>query len=68
MTREYCDRCSKDVTGRKSGAVIGMADATAQGTGVGTDHSRILCPRCYRDVWKFIRREITRQRPPGWKR
>lgn len=58
MTREYCDRCSKDVTGRKSGAVHGISEATAEGSGIVTDRSPILCPRCYRAIWKFIRRKI----------
>jgi ribosomal protein S27AE len=59
MTKQYCDRCGAEITGKKSAAVSGVNDADTDGNGVVTEHAD-LCTRCYRAVWKFI--GITPQR------
>lgn len=47
MTRQFCDRCGADVTGRRWASVHVVADADAQGNGKVTTEGD-LCPACYR--------------------
>lgn len=53
--KEFCDRCGRDVTGKQSGALHGAPESDHDGGGTMTDHADILCRRCYRQVWEFVR-------------
>ena len=55
MTKEFCDRCGKDVNGKRSGSVHGVRDAAADGNGTITDNFDIICPKCYSLIIAFIR-------------
>ncbi len=61
MTKEFCDRCGDEVTGKKSSAVSGISDAAANGTGKVTDSFDIVCRRCYR-AWKSFMKPTTTPR------
>lgn len=53
MTRDFCDRCHAEVTGKKSSAIHGIQDADRDGNGTANDHFDVVCLRCYRAflVW-----------------
>lgn len=50
MTTQFCDRCYADITGKKSGRLLGIGDADETGDGNITDKAD-LCARCYRLLW-----------------
>ena len=50
MTKDYCDVCGKETTGRTSAVIDGIADADAEGNGTITDHFAV-CLGCFRK-WK----------------
>ena len=57
MTVDYCDRCARDITGRKSGAILGIPDADADSNGA-IKNKAMFCPRCYRLLWTILRTKI----------
>lgn len=53
MTKSFCDRCGKDITGITSACVSGIADADADGGGTIT-LSRDLCVQCYATFAEWV--------------
>lgn len=57
MIRHFCDRCGADVTGKKSSAVSGIADADPHRNGSVTT-SADLCPRCYKALLTWLTKKV----------
>lgn len=55
MTRDFCDRCGDEVTGKKSSAIHGIADADNDGNGMHTDSHDHICRKCYRAWLAFMK-------------
>lgn len=55
MTRDYCDLCGVERTGKLTGSMLGISDGDQDGNGNITDKVETVCPSCYATVWKFIR-------------
>jgi hypothetical protein len=58
VIKELCDRCGVDLTEKHSAAINGIRDADRDGNGTVTDALEILCPKCYRAIWKFARTKV----------
>ncbi len=54
MTRQFCDRCGKDITGKKAGRVTAIGDADEDGNG-DVDWIGDLCPPCFAEARIFTK-------------
>lgn len=54
MTRQFCDRCAAEITGKKSGSISGVEDADDNGGGTVT-HDFDVCTACYRAFMKWMK-------------
>jgi hypothetical protein len=53
MTRQFCDRCTADVTQKRSASVSVISDADSQGNGAVTTHAD-LCAPCRRALERWL--------------
>jgi len=53
MTKQFCDRCGADITGKKSAAVHVIDDADETGNGRGPSFD--LCSRCAGQLKRWIK-------------
>lgn len=54
MTKTFCDRCGRETTGKKHGAIHGIEDAddSGGGTNQAPDCFDIVCAECF-EVWRL---------------
>jgi hypothetical protein len=53
MTRQFCDRCTADVTQKRSASVSVIGDADSQGNGAVTAQAD-LCAPCRRALERWL--------------